>query len=94
MQFLVLSRRRTDQFSDAEFARLVPKEGAQARYLYSIGFTRQIWHRGDIPGACQIVEAIDETEVRERLATLPLAIEKMLDFEIIPLKPYAGFTSV
>ncbi|ESW90159.1 hypothetical protein NKL07_06815 [Mesorhizobium sp. C280B] len=93
MQFLVLSRRRTEQFSDADFELLVPSEGAQARYLYSIGFTRQIWHRGDMPGACQMVEAKDEIEVHEKLATLPLAKAGMLDFEIIPLKPYAAFIS-
>ena len=90
MQFPILSRRRTEQFSDADFELLVPNEGAQARHLYSIGFTRQIWHRGDMPGACQIVEA---SEVYERLGTLPLARAGMLDFEIIPLKPYAGFIS-
>lgn len=60
---------------------------------YKIGFTRQIWHTGDMPGACQIVEAKDESEVREKLATLPLEKAAMLDFEIIPLKPYAGFIS-
>lgn len=92
MQFLVLSRRRTQQFSDADFDLLVPSEGAQARRLYGIGFTRQIWHRGDMPGACQIVEAKDESEVHEKLATLPLARAGMLDFEIVPLKPYAGFS--
>ncbi|WP_027167893.1 muconolactone Delta-isomerase family protein [Mesorhizobium sp. WSM3224] len=92
MQFLVLSRRRTDQFGDDDFEQLAPSEGAQSRHLYSIGFTRQIWHRGDIPGACQIVEAKDESEVHEKLATLPLAKAGMLDFEIIPLKPYAGFS--
>ena len=91
MQFLVLSRRRTEQFSDADFDLLVPGEAAQARHLYSIGFTRQIWHRGDTPGACQLVEATDESEVHEKLATLPLAKAGMLDFEIVPLKPYAGF---
>ncbi|TPJ71251.1 muconolactone Delta-isomerase family protein [Mesorhizobium sp. B2-7-1] len=94
MQFLVLSRRRTDQFSDADFEQLVPSEGAQARYLYSLGFTRQIWHRGDIPGACQIVEAKDASEVHEKLATLPLAKAGMLDFEVVPLNPYAGFSKV
>ena len=94
MQFLVLSRRRTDRYSDAEFAPLIPEEAAQARHLYSIGFTRQIWHRADIPGACQIVEAADETEMRGRLATLPLAKAERLDFDIVPLKPYAGFAHV
>lgn len=91
MQFLVLSSRRTDQFAPAEFERLVLREGARARELYALGFTRQIWHRADRPGACQLVEARSEDEVRTRLATLPLAQAGMLDFEIVPLKPYAGF---
>jgi len=82
VQFLVLSRRSTDQFSDADFEPLLPDEGAQARYLYSVGLTRHIWHRGDMPGACQIVEAMDEGEVHQKLATLPLAKAGMLDFEI------------
>ncbi len=91
MQFLVISRRLTEQFSEADFERIVPLEGARARELYSAGFTRQIWHRDDQPGACQIVEADNIEGVRENLATLPLADAGMIEFDIIPLKPYAGF---
>lgn len=91
MQFLVISRRLTEQFSEADFEPIVPLEGARARQLYSIGFTRQIWHREDQPGACQIIEAEDLEVVRENLATLPLAAAGMIEFDIIPLKPYAGF---
>jgi muconolactone delta-isomerase len=90
MQFLVLSRRRTE-FSDSDFNAILPLESARARYLYSIGFTRQLWHRGDISGACQIAEAADETTAREILATLPLAQANMIEFTIVPLRPYAGF---
>ena len=91
MQFLVVSSRRTEQFPPEEFERIVPAEGVRARELYAAGFTRQIWHRADRPGACQIVEARDEAEVRAHLDTLPLARAGMLDFEIVPLRPYAGF---
>ncbi|MGI0524768.1 hypothetical protein [Rhizobium giardinii] len=91
MQFLVISRRLTDKFSEADFEPIVPLEGARARYLYSIGFTRQIWHRGDQPGACQIVEADTLEEARAHLSTLPMAQAGMIEFDIIPLKPYAGF---
>lgn len=91
MQFLVISRRLTDKFSDTDFAPIVPLEGARARHLYSIGFTRQIWHRGDQPGACQIVEAETIEEARGHLSTLPLAQAGMIEFDIIPLNPYAGF---
>jgi len=91
MQFLVISRRLTDKFSESDFEPIVPLEAARARYLYSIGFTRQIWHRGDQPGACQIVEAETLEGARSHLSTLPLARAGMIEFDIIPLKPYAGF---
>ena len=91
MQFMTLSRRRTEQFSDADFAARVQAEVAQARVLYAQGFICQIWHRGDVPGACLLVEAESEAQVRETLNTLPMVGTGMLEVSIIPLKPYAGF---
>ena len=88
---MTLSRRRTEQFSDADFAARVQAEVAQARVLYAQGFIRQIWHRGDVPGACLLVEAESEAHVREMLNTLPMVGAGMLEVSIIPLKPYAGF---
>jgi muconolactone delta-isomerase len=91
MQFLTLTRRLTEQFTDAEFARRLDLEVAQARVLYAEGFFRQLWTRGDMPGACLLIEADSETHVRERLDTLPLFQAGMLEVTIIPLKPYRGF---
>jgi muconolactone delta-isomerase len=91
MQFLTISRRRTEKFTDAEFAALREQEFAQARALYGEGFLRQIWMRGDTPGACLLIEAASEEEVREKLHTLPLYRAGMVEFSIVPLKPYAGF---
>jgi muconolactone delta-isomerase len=91
MQFLTITRRLTDRFSDAEFAALVDQEIAQARVLYGEGFFRHLWHRKDVPGACLLIEADSEAHVRERLATLPFFRAEMLDVSIIPLRPYAGF---
>jgi muconolactone delta-isomerase len=92
MQFLVLTRRRTESFTDADFVPLVDKEAEQARTLYAEGFIRQIWHRGDLAGACMLVEAETAEQVRERLVTLPFVRAGMLEvLSVIPLKPYAGF---
>ena len=91
MQFLIVARRRTERFADADFAAKVPAEMAQAKQLYADGFVRQIWHRGDIGGACLLVEGDSEAHVRERLNTLPLYQAEMIDFSVIPLKPYGGF---
>jgi len=67
MQFLTLSRRRIERLTDAEFVALVQQETEQARALYAQGFSRQIWHRADMPGACIVVEADSEEQVREKL---------------------------
>ena len=93
MQFLVISRRRTESFSDAEFAALREKEFAQARALYGEGILRQIWMRGDAAGACLLLEAESEAAVREKLNTLPLYKAAMVEFSLVPLKPYAGFAN-
>jgi muconolactone delta-isomerase len=92
MQFLTLSRRRTDVFSEAEFTPFVEAEFERARSLYAEGIIRQIWQRGDVPGACILFEAASEDEVRAAIASLPLMQAGMLELLwVIPLKPYRGF---
>jgi Muconolactone delta-isomerase len=91
VQFVVLSRRRTEQFPDAEFASRLEPEFERARALYRDGFIRQIWARADMPGACMLVEAGSIEQARARLLTLPLYEAQMVEFSLVPLKPYAGF---
>ena len=93
MQFLSLSTRRTDRFSEAEFAELVDAEASRARELYAAGFIRQIWYRADLPGACMVLEADSLDEAHARLSTLPLIRAGMLEVSIVPLVPYSGFTT-
>jgi muconolactone delta-isomerase len=91
MQFLSISRRRTERFTDADFAARVEEEVERARALYAEGVIRQIWHRGDIGGVCILLEADSEADARAKLNTLPLAQAGMLEVTIIPLRPFAGF---
>jgi muconolactone delta-isomerase len=91
VQFLIVTVRRTDRFPDAEFKARREGETEQARALYGEGFIRQLWHRGDVAGACILVEADSEGQVQEKLNTLPFFRAGMLEVSIIPLKPYAGF---
>lgn len=93
MQFLSLSRRRTDAFPPEAFTpELVAGEGRRVKELYAAGILRQIWKRGDMPGAALVWEAASEAEVRDALGTLPLAKAGMLEIvAVVPLEPYAGF---
>ena len=92
MQFLAISRMRTNLFSDADFAPLLEDEAQRARTLYIEGAVRQIWHRGDERGACSLLEADCEGAAREIIGSLPLVKAGMLELvNLIPLLPYRGF---
>ena len=93
MQFLSISRRRTDQFPPEAFTPdLVAQEGERVKALYASGILRQIWRRGDQPGASILWEAVSETAVREAISSLPIAKAGMLELvALIPLEPYPGF---
>jgi muconolactone delta-isomerase len=95
MQFLSISRRRTDQFPPEAFtAELVAGEGQRVKALYASGILRQIWKRGDTPGASILWEAPGEAEVRAAIATLPIFAAGMLEIQaLVPLEPYAGFSA-
>jgi len=94
MQFLSISRRRSEAFTDAQFAEKTPAEWQRARTLYAEGAMRQIWARGDMPGACILWEAENEQHARELIGSLPMAQAGMLEIlAVVPLKPYVGFSS-
>jgi len=77
MQFLSISRRRTDAFPAEAFTpELVDGEAQRAKELY----------------AAIIWEAASEAEARGAIASLPLAKAGMLEITtFLALEPYAGF---
>ena len=92
MQYIAITRRRTEQFSDEEFAARIAAEQEHARTLYSENKLRQIWHRGDVKGAVLMLEADSESNARAMVEHLPLYQAGMLELVLlVPLKPYAGF---
>lgn len=93
MQFLTLSRRRTDVFPPEAFtAELVAREGRRVKELYAAGLLRQIWRRGDTPGAVILWEAGSEAQIREAIDSLPIAQAGMLELvALVPLEPYPVF---
>ena len=93
MQFLSLSRRRVDAFPPEAFTpELVARETQRAKELYAAGLLRQIWRRGDMPGAAILWEAVSEAEVIAALDSLPIKRAGMLEILIVaPLAPYPGF---
>lgn len=96
MQFLSISRRRVDAFPPEAFTpELIAQEGQRVKELYAVGAIRQIWKRGDTPGAAILWEAASEADVSAAISTLPIFQAGMLEITILlPLEPYAGFGPV
>lgn len=88
---MVLTERYQGQFSDDDFAAVIPAETEVVRRMYAGGALRQIWLRGDTRGACFLLEADSLEAAQATVDSLPLAQRKMSDFTIIPLAPYGGF---
>jgi muconolactone delta-isomerase len=95
MQFLSLSRRRTDAFPPEAFTpELLASESKRVKELYASGILRQVWKRGDVAGASILWEAASEAEVRAALESLPIFQAGMLEIVfLVPLEPYPGFAS-
>jgi muconolactone delta-isomerase len=90
-----MSRRRTDAFPPEAFtAELMAHEGQRVKELYAAGILRQIWLRGDLPGAVILWEAASEAGVREAIGSLPIFKAGMLELvALVPLQPYPGFAA-
>jgi muconolactone delta-isomerase len=93
MQFLSISRRRTDVFPPEAFTpELLAGEAQTVKTLYASGILRQVWKRADTPGAAILWEAASLDDVRAALATLPINKAGLLEITaLVPLEPYGGF---
>lgn len=91
MQFLVICRRLTEKFTEAQFQLVLPLEAERVRELYTEGRLRTAWSREDVLGACLLFECANKAEVESLVQTLPLAAKGMLDMQIIGLRGYRGF---
>ena len=60
--------------------------------LYQSGILRECYFRKDRSSAILILECDSLTEAQDILSTLPLVKEELIAFEVIPLRPYPGFS--
>ena len=92
MQLMILFARHSDMAEAPMPSALRQAEFEAVRDLYADGMVRQVWLRGDVGGACMLVEASSADEVAGKLRELPLVGAGFLQPPmIVPLKPYSGF---
>jgi hypothetical protein len=67
-------------------------EAARVWQLYQAGVLREVYFRQDRTIAVLVLECADVQEARSGLETLPLVRLGLIDFEVIALIPYLGFS--
>ena len=94
MKILVLPRRRAGVPLEA-FQPHITAEIQAVWNLYAQGICREFYTRANEPGRvvlmfeCATVEA-----AKDALATLPFAQLHLIDFDLIPLAPFTGLSSL
>ncbi len=78
--------------SDAQFTqRLAAAEARRVWELYQAGTLRDLYFREDESSAVLMLECDDITAAGEVLASLPLVVAGLIEFEVLPLRAYPGF---
>ena len=76
---------------DPRFAELRSAEARAVWDLSQADIVREIYFRADEPSAVLVLEVPDGTAARAALNTLPLVAAGLIEFEVVPLRPYPGF---
>ena len=58
--------------------------------LHQAGVIREMYFRADRSEAVLVLECASVNEAWEVLTTLPLVQNRLITFDVIPLKPYSG----
>jgi hypothetical protein len=73
------------------FQRYAQEEARRAWEMYQAGIIRELYFRSDRQTAVLILECDSIEEAKGALANLPFVREKLIGFELIPLRAYSGF---
>ena len=73
------------------FQQYANAEARKAWDLHQAGILRELYFRADREEAVLMLECASVEEAREELSSLPFVENKLIEFELIPLKAYPGF---
>ncbi len=90
MKILALEHETSGTTAD-QFLPHLSAEAARLYELYEAGIVRETYFRTDRHEAVLIMECADLEEAEDALNALPLVIQGLITFELIPLGPYTGF---
>ena len=85
MKFFVIGKRK-ESIKPEQFAEYLDLEAELAIKLFKEEFIRELYSIKGGKGACMIVEAENEEEIKEKLSILPFVKNTYLEIEIIEVK--------
>jgi len=91
MKILAIER-EVPGVEEGEFVPFLKQEAARVWELYQAGVIRELYFRQDQTSAVLILECEDLKDAVSALNSLPLVIEGLISFDIIPLRAYPGFS--
>jgi hypothetical protein len=91
MQILAMEREKPGTQPD-QYAQHLKTEAMRVWSLYQAGVVRELYFRQDRPEAVLMLECQDAAAARQILATLPFVQSGLIEFDVIPLVPYPGFS--
>ena len=74
-----------------DFRKNAKAEAKALWQLYLNGIVREFYFRKDENLAVLILEAKSKQAAKKLLSKLPFVSKKLIEFELIPIKPYPGF---
>jgi len=90
MKVLALGRDLVAQ-DDLRFAELRPAEARTVWGLLQRDVLREVYYRADRANGVLVFEVPDVDAARAAVDSLPLVAAGLIDFDLVPLKPYPGF---
>jgi muconolactone delta-isomerase len=91
MKILALER-ETPGTPATAFQPLLKEEAAKVWELYQQGVIHELYFNAQKHTAILVLESVDLQAAKDTLAQLPLVQSGLIDFEMIPLAPYTGFS--
>jgi hypothetical protein len=90
MKVLALGRDVVTQ-DDPRFSELRPAEARRVWDMYQADVLREVHFRADRANGVLLFEVPDLAAARAAVDSLPLVAAGLIDFDLVPLRPYPGF---
>jgi ribosomal protein S8 len=88
---IIALEKETNTAKPIEFRRNAKAEAKALWNLYMNGFVREFYFRKEQKLAVLLLEVKNKVEAKKVLGKLPYVSKKLIEFELIPLRPYPGF---